>query len=112
VTLPRNTVWMTILLLTSSKSFVKDLVQICYGPIREDEDSIHVVGCLCLLRGEYVVIINSKTTARDTIETLATALKHFDLDQIYLRPAVRKIFDRISDQRPPSVAPNGSRGIG
>ena len=87
-------------------------VKIRYEPIKEDEDSIHVVGGLCLLRGEYVVIINSKTTMRDRIETLATALKHFDLDQIYLRPAVRKIFDRISDQRPPSVAPNGSRGIG
>ena len=83
---------MTILLLTSSKSFVKDLVQICYGPIREDEDSIHVVGCLCLLKGEYVLIINSKATMKDWIETLAKALKHFDLDRIYLLPPLKEIY--------------------
>jgi hypothetical protein len=32
--------------------------------------------------------------------TLATALKHFDLDQIYLRPVLRELLDKTPGQRP------------
>jgi hypothetical protein len=70
-------------------------VKIRYEAIKEEEDSIHVVGGLCLLRGEYVVIIDSKATTKDRIKTLATALKHFNLDQVYMRPAVREFLERI-----------------
>jgi len=73
-------------------------VQIRREPIKQDEDLVKVVGGLCLLRGEYVLIINSKATATDRIETLATALKHFDLDQTYLRPVLRELLDRIPEQ--------------
>jgi hypothetical protein len=86
-------------------------VKIRYEPIKEDEDSIHVVGGLCLLRGEYVIIINCKATTKDRIETLATALKHFDLDQIYLLPSLRKILDRIPEQRLYSNSSNENRGM-
>ena len=75
-------------------------VQIRREPIRQDEDLVKVVGGLCLLRGEYVLIINSKATTMDRIKTLATALKHFDLDHIYLRPVFREILDKIPEQRP------------
>jgi N-dimethylarginine dimethylaminohydrolase len=75
-------------------------IQIRREPIKQDEDLIKVVGGLCLLRGEYVLIINSKATTMDRIRTLATALKHFDLDQIYLRPVLRELLDKIPEQRP------------
>jgi len=75
-------------------------VQIRREPIKQDEDLVKVVGGLCLLRGEYVLIINSKATTMDRIETLATALKHFDLDQIYLRPVLRELLDKTPEQRP------------
>jgi len=75
-------------------------VQIRREPIRQDEDLIKVVGGLCLLRGEYVLIISSKATTMDRINTLATALKHFDLDQIYIRPVLRELLDKIPKQRP------------
>ena len=68
--------------------------------IKQDEDLVNVVGGLCLLRGEYVLIINSKATTMDRIKTLATALKHFDLDHIYLRPVFRELLDKIPEQRP------------
>jgi hypothetical protein len=71
-------------------------IQIRYEAIKQDEDSIHVVGGLCLLKGEYVLIINSMATAKDKIKTLARAVKHFDLDQIYIRPDLRELLDRIS----------------
>ena len=79
-------------------------IKIRYGAIKEEEDSIRVVGGLCLLREEYVLIINSKATMMDRIKTLATAVKHFDLDQIYPLPALREILDRVPEQRPFSIS--------
>jgi predicted metallopeptidase len=73
-------------------------IQIRREPIKQDEDLVRVVGGLCLLRGEYILIINSKATTIERIKTLATALKHFDLDPIYLRPVLRELLDRIPQQ--------------
>ncbi|HSB03838.1 MAG TPA: hypothetical protein VLK23_01495 [Thermodesulfobacteriota bacterium] len=78
-------------------------IQIRYEPIKQDEDSKNVVGGLCLLKGEYVLIINSKATVKDRIHALAMAVKHFDLDQVYIRPVLRELLDRIPEQRPFSV---------
>ena len=75
-------------------------IQIRHEAIKQDEDLVNVVGGLCLLRGEYVLIINSKATTMDRIKTLGTALRHFDLDQIYLRPVLRELLDKIPEQRP------------
>ena len=75
-------------------------IQMRSEAIKQDEDLVKVVGGLCLLRGEYILIINSKATAMDRINTLATALKHFNLDQIYLLPVLRELLDRIPEQRP------------
>jgi hypothetical protein len=69
-------------------------IQIRYEPIKQDEDLVRVVGGLCLLRGEYVLIINSKTAVADKIRTFAEALRHFDLDQIYIKPAVRELLEK------------------
>ena len=74
-------------------------IQIRHEAIKQDEDLVNIVGGLCLLRGEYVLIINSKATTTDRIKTLATALKHFDLDHIYLRPVFRELLDKIPEQR-------------
>lgn len=71
-------------------------IQIRYEAIKQDDDSINVVGGLCLLKGEHVLIINSKATLRDRIETLAKALRHFDLDQVYIKPALRELLDKPS----------------
>jgi len=74
-------------------------VKIRNETIKQDQDLVNIVGGLCLLRGEYVLIINCKATTMDRIKTLATALKHFDLDHIYLRPVFRELLDKIPDQR-------------
>ena len=75
-------------------------VQIRHEAIKQDEDLVTIVGGLCLRGGEYVLIINSKATVIDRINTLATALKHFDLDHIYLRPVLRELLDKVPEQRP------------
>jgi len=75
-------------------------LRIRYETIKQDEDSVKVIGGLCRLRGEYVLIVNSNTTVEDRTETLGRALKHFDLDQIYIRPVLRDFLDKIPQQRP------------
>ncbi len=74
-------------------------IQIRHEAIKQDEDLVNIAGGLCLLRGKYVLIINSKATTLDRIKTLAMALKHFDLDHIYLRPIFRELLDRIPEER-------------
>jgi hypothetical protein len=56
---------------------------------------VKIVGGLCLLKGEYVLIIDSKAAIRDKIRTLAEAVTHFDLDQIYIKPVLRELLDKI-----------------
>ncbi len=75
-------------------------IQIRSEAIKQDEDPVRVVGGLCLLKGEYVLIINSKASTMERIWTLATALKHFDLDRIYLLPVLRELLDKIPEQKP------------
>ena len=75
-------------------------VQIRHEAIKQDEDSAKVVGGLCVLRGEYVLIINSKATIKDKMVTLGMVLKQFNHDQIYMRPVLRELLDRIPEQRP------------
>lgn len=83
--------------------FLEELIEgfgviVRYEAIKLDDDSVKVVGGLCLLQEEYVLIVNSNATVRERINTLATALKHFDLDQVYMRPAVREFLERIPKQ--------------
>lgn len=69
-------------------------IQIRYEPIKQDEDLVKIVGGLCLLKGEYVLIIDSKAAVIDKIRTFAEALRHFDLDQIYIKPVIRELLDK------------------
>ena len=70
-------------------------IQIRYEPMYQDKESIKLVGGLCLLRGENILIINSKATDSDKIKALAEAVRHFDIDQIYILPAVRELLEKI-----------------
>ncbi len=73
-------------------------VQIRHEPIKQEEDSIHIAGGLCLLRGEYVLIIDSRAATRDKLWTLGMAVKQFDVEEIYIRPVLREFLERIPDQ--------------
>jgi hypothetical protein len=47
-------------------------------------------GGLCKVKGEEIIIINSKATIDDKIAILSKTLSTFDLGQIYIRPALRE----------------------
>jgi hypothetical protein len=68
-------------------------IQIRYEKIVEEE--LTSVGGLCRLKGECFIIINSRATAKDKIQALAKALKNFDLNDVYIRPALRELIERI-----------------
>ncbi|MDO9349884.1 MAG: hypothetical protein Q7U55_01445 [Deltaproteobacteria bacterium] len=74
-------------------------VKIRLEAIMQDEDSIKIAGGLCLLKGEYILIINSKATIRDKINTLGMALKQFDHEKIYILPVLRELLEGIPEQR-------------
>ena len=69
-------------------------LQIRHEHIKSDDDLPNVPGGICRLKGDRVVILNSKATTRDRIRALAEALRHFDLEGIYIRPAVRRLLDK------------------
>jgi hypothetical protein len=50
-------------------------------------------GGLCLLKGQYLLIVNSRAAARDKIDALAAAVNRFDLTRLYLKPGVRDFLD-------------------
>ena len=55
---------------------------------------MNVAGGVCRLKGQSVLIINSNATVRDKIKTLVEAVKHFDIDMVYIRPALRELLEK------------------
>jgi hypothetical protein len=49
------------------------------------------LGGLVVLKGERVIIVNAKAKPKDKIQTLVRVLKQFNLEEIYIRPALRKL---------------------
>jgi N-dimethylarginine dimethylaminohydrolase len=67
-------------------------IQIRYEKIIEDE--LSGAGGLCRVKGEWVIIVNSRATINEKIQTLAKSLKNFDLNNIYIRPALRELLEK------------------
>jgi hypothetical protein len=53
-------------------------------------------GGLCKVKGQDMIIINSKSAIEDKIEILATALRSFDLSQVFIKPALREFLGQPS----------------
>lgn len=67
-------------------------IQVRYEKIVEDE--LSSTGGLCRVKGEWVIIINSKAAINEKIHTLVKSLKNFDLNDIYMRPALRELLEK------------------
>jgi len=70
-------------------------IQIRYEPIKKE--GTFSPGGLCRLKGENLLIINSKATTKDKIQALAKAVNRFDLSQVYVRPGLREFLDTLSE---------------
>jgi hypothetical protein len=54
-------------------------------------------GGLCRLKGEYVLIVHSRATLREKIRVVTRALRHFDLNGIYLIPILRELLEESEE---------------
>ena len=63
-------------------------IQIRYEHLKK-EGSFYPGG-LCRIKGENIIIINSKAKTDDKIQILARGMKSFDLSQVFIKPALRE----------------------
>ncbi|PKN83849.1 MAG: hypothetical protein CVU51_11575 [Deltaproteobacteria bacterium HGW-Deltaproteobacteria-1] len=68
-------------------------LEICVRDENISMDETSGTGGLCRVDGHYIVILNSKANMEDKIQVMIKALKHFNLDDIYIKPAVRQLFE-------------------
>jgi hypothetical protein len=68
-------------------------------------------GGFCRLRGKAMILLDSRLTPRDRSAILAKALSRFDLDTIFVAPAVRAAIEAHSrDLTPPPPALARTKG--
>ena len=59
----------------------------------ENEESTFLPGGLCRVKGKPFIILNAAAPASEKVQTLAKALRRFDLSGVYVKPAVRTLLD-------------------
>ncbi len=62
-------------------------------------------GGLCRLKGQYLLLVNSKAPNRDKIEALALAVNRFDLSQVFMKPGLRDFLARIPKEETTPLEP-------
>jgi len=64
-------------------------------PIRYEkiEDELTGTGGLCRVEGNFILIIHSKADVKEKIQIMIEALRRFDLNNIYVRPALRALLE-------------------
>jgi hypothetical protein len=70
-------------------------IRVRYEPIKKE--GTFYAGGLCQLKGEILLIVNNRASVRDKVRALATALKRFDLSQVYLRPGLREFLENLPE---------------
>jgi hypothetical protein len=69
-------------------------IEVRYEQLKKE--SAFFPGGLCTVKGEDIIIINSRATIDDKIAILSKTLSAFDLSQIYIRPALRELLSNHS----------------
>jgi N-dimethylarginine dimethylaminohydrolase len=64
-------------------------------PIRCEiiHDELTGLGGICRVEGKFILIIDSKATAKEKVQIMIEALRRFDLRDVYVRPALRELLD-------------------
>ncbi len=50
-------------------------------------------GGLCRIRNQHMIIVNEMASTKEKIQTLARALRRFDLKRVYIKPALRDLLE-------------------
>jgi hypothetical protein len=67
-------------------------IQIRYEVI--ESETAFPSGGLCRIRDKQVIIVNTKATVGEKVQTLTRALRRFDLSNMYLKPALRDLLEK------------------
>jgi N-dimethylarginine dimethylaminohydrolase len=64
-------------------------------PIRYEiiHDELTGLGGLCRVEGKVILMIHSRATVKEKIQIMKEALRRFDLNEIYVRPALRELLE-------------------
>lgn len=60
------------------------------------KESAFFPGGWCKVKGEDMIIVNSRASIEDKVEIMGKALGYFDLSRVYVLPAVRELLDKIN----------------
>jgi hypothetical protein len=63
-------------------------IQVQYESQKNEDPS--TFGGFCRVRDQHMIIIHSKATISRKIDILAEVLRRFDIDDLYMRPALRE----------------------
>ncbi|HUS87975.1 MAG TPA: hypothetical protein VMW91_01165 [Desulfosporosinus sp.] len=76
-------------------SLLEELADKLGIPIRYEmiQDELTGSGGLCRIEGKFILIISSKVIVKEKIQIMTEALSRFDLDDIYVRPALRELLE-------------------
>ena len=72
-------------------------VQIRYE--RLESETAFYAGGLCRIKNKPFIIVSTRATTGEKVQTLARALCRFDLSQVYLRPALRDLLDGLTEEK-------------
>lgn len=60
-------------------------------------DDVSSSGGLCLVEGQYILILNSRTTVQEKIQVAIKALRQFDLSDVYVKPFIRELLEESKE---------------
>ncbi|MBI2456730.1 MAG: hypothetical protein HYV46_11435 [candidate division NC10 bacterium] len=86
-------------LLTALENLAEQLrIPVAYASLATEE--LPGRGGLCVIHGERRIIIERTLTTREKARLLATGLAQFDLEDVFLLPAVREAIERAKAAQP------------
>ncbi len=62
-------------------------------------ETVFPSGGLCRIKDKQLIIVNKRAAAGEKVQTLARALRRFDLSRVYLRPALRDLLEGPEEER-------------
>jgi len=71
-------------------------IEIRYGNIAVEES--HRTGGLCRVKGQYVLIMHYRLTAKEKIGIIIKTLKGFEMDDVYVIPVIRELLDKSGER--------------
>lgn len=67
-------------------------VQVIFKNLQDDEFVIR--SGMCSVKGNTLIIIDSRVSLEDKIKTLCREIKKFNLDNIFIQPTLREILEK------------------